>query len=391
MGRLLLDLKVVDQRTVDKLRKEAEGIGKSSFALAWLMDSRADERSHGVTIDIATKKFETDTTSFTILDAPGHRDFIPNMIAGASQADLAILVVDATTGAFESGLKGQTREHSQLLRSMGVSRIIVAVNKLDAAQWNKDRFDEIKQQVSGFLTSISFSLKNVAFVPLSGLNGDNLVRRSGDAAASWYTGPTLIEELEHSEPITRPMDQPLRMSISDVYHTISSPLTVSGRLDAGTLQVGERLLIQPSGATAYVKSLEHDDGEPLEWVVAGQHVVIKLNHVDNTDVHSGDVICKPSNPVKSNRIFTMKALAFDALLPMAVEVHRGRLNRAGQIKLRALLDRQTGEVIKADPRIVKPGAVCRIFVKVDDMMPLETGQRVVLRRGGETVAAGMLE
>lgn len=166
MGRLLYDLKVVDQRTIDKHRKEAESIGKSSFALAWVLDQGTDERSQGVTIDIGMNKFETDKTAFTILDAPGHRDFIPNMIAGASQADFAVLVIDASTGSFESGLKGQTKEHALLVRSMGVQRIIVTVNKLDTVSWCKPRFDEIQQQVSAFLTAAGFQAKNLAFLLL---------------------------------------------------------------------------------------------------------------------------------------------------------------------------------------------------------------------------------
>src|SRR4051794_39639196 len=193
MGRLLYDLKVVDQRSLDKLRKEAENIGKSSFALAWVMDQTSEERSRGITVDIATNHFETKRTRFTILDAPGHRDFVPNMIAGASQADFAVLVIDASTGNFESGLKGQTKEHALLVRSMGVQRIIVAVNKMDSAEWSKDRFDEIEQQMSAFLTAAGFQPKNVSFIPCSGLQGDNILRRSSEAKSSWYTGHTLVE------------------------------------------------------------------------------------------------------------------------------------------------------------------------------------------------------
>jgi elongation factor 1 alpha-like protein len=391
MGRLLLDLKVVDQRTVDKLRKEAETIGKSSFALAWVLDQRLEERSRGVTIDIATNRFETDRTVFTILDAPGHRDFIPNMIAGASQADFAILVIDASTGAFESGLKGQTREHSLLIRSMGVSRIIVAVNKLDTVAWSEERFNEIKDQVSGFLTATGFQQKNIAFVPVSGLHGDNLVQRSSDPAASWYTGPTLVDELENSEPNARALEKPLRMSISEVYRTMQSPVTVSGRLDAGSLQMGDALLVQPSGEKAFVKSLQVDDA-PAEWAVAGQNVVLHLSHIDPIHVRVGDIICDPAKPIPRADTFTMKALAFDFLMPMQVDVHRGRLHTAGRIDaITGILDKVTGAVTKKKPKIVKPAQVARIVVKLEARVPLEAGQRVVLRSGGQTVAAGLLE
>ncbi|KAI3329965.1 hypothetical protein F4824DRAFT_480176 [Ustulina deusta] len=391
MGRLLLDLGVVDQRTIQRYRKEAESIGKSSFALAWVLDQRSEERSRGVTIDIATNKFDTESTSFTILDAPGHRDFIPNMIAGASQADFAILVVDATTGAFEAGLKGQTREHSLLLRSMGVSRIIVAINKLDTVAWSQERFDEISQQVSGFLSATGFQLKNVNYVPVSGLHGDNLVNKSSDPAASWYSGNTLIAELESSEPMARALTKPLRMTISEVFRSPQSPLTISGRVDAGSLQAGDALLVQPSGEKAYVKSLELDS-EPVDWAVAGQNVVIHLSNIDPIHVRVGDIVCDPKQPIDCIDTFTVKVLAFDMLLPMQVDVHRGRLHAAGQIvEIAALLDKVKGTVLKKKPKIVKPACIARIVVRMSNKVPLEVGQRVVLRSGGETVAAGLLE
>ncbi|TGJ77118.1 hypothetical protein E0Z10_g10764 [Xylaria hypoxylon] len=391
MGRLLVDLGVVDQRTIQRYRKEAESIGKSSFALAWVLDQRSEERSRGVTIDIATNKFDTDATSFTILDAPGHRDFIPNMIAGASQADFAILVVDATTGAFEAGLKGQTREHSLLLRSMGVSRIIVAINKLDTVAWSKERFDEISQQVSGFLSATGFQLKNVSYVPVSGLHGDNLVNASSDPAASWYSGNTLIAELENSEPMARALTKPLRMTISEVFRSPQSPLTISGRIDAGSLQAGDALLVQPSGEKAYVKSLELDS-EPVDWGVAGQNVVIHLSNIDPIHVRVGDIVCDPKQPIACIDTFTVKVLAFDILMPMLVDVHRGRLHAAGQIvEIPALLDKVKGTVLKKKPKIIKPASVARILVRMSNKVPLEVGQRVVLRSGGHTVAAGLLE
>ncbi|KAK4232619.1 putative glucose-regulated protein 78 of hsp70 family [Podospora fimiseda] len=386
MGRLLLDLKVVDERTVERLRKEAHSIGKASFALAWVLDQRSEERSRGVTIDIATNRFETDTTAFTILDAPGHRDFIPNMIAGASQADFAILVIDSSKGAFESGLKGQTKEHSLLIRSMGVSRVIVAINKLDTVGWSKVRFDEIKNQVSGFLSNTGFQLQNIAFVPVSGLNGDNLVSRSEDPAASWYTGGTLIEELEKSEPNARALAKPLRLTISEVFKSQQSQVTVSGRLDAGSLQTGDALIVQPSSEKAYVKSLIVDDA-PADWAVAGQNAVIALSHIDPIHVRVGDIICHPANPVPKDNKFTMKALAFDFLMPMQVDVHRGRLHAPGRITaMPALLNKVTGSVTKKNPKLIKPGMVARITVELESVVPLETGQRVVLRSGAFDMA-----
>jgi elongation factor 1 alpha-like protein len=393
MGRLLLDLKVVDQRTVDNLRREAEKIGKSSFALAWVLDQRSEERARGVTIDIATNRFETDSMVFTILDAPGHRDFIPNMIAGASQADFAILVIDAGIGAFESGLKGQTKEHSLLIRSMGVSRLIVAINKLDSVNWSQERFEEIKNQVTGFLTArtLGFQEKNIVFVPVSGLHGDNLVGKSSNPAASWYSGATLVEELEKSEPGARALAKPLRMTISEVFRTTLSPLSISGRLESGALQVGDALLIQPSGEKAFIKSLQIND-QPADWAVAGQSVTLQLSNIDAIHVRTGDIVCHPAKPIECKDSFILKALAFDFLMPMQVDVHRGRLHSAGRIEaVLALLDKGTGVVTKKRPKIAKPGYTVRLEIKMNDKVPLESGQRVILRSGGQTVAAGLLE
>lgn len=392
MGRLLFDLKAVDQRTMDKYRKEAERIGKGSFAFAWVLDQGTEERARGVTIDIATNNFETDKTSFTILDAPGHRDFVPNMIAGASQADFAVLVIDATTGNFESGLKGQTKEHALLVRSIGVQRIIVAVNKMDVSDWSQARFEEIRQQMSGFLTSAGFQAKNIAFVPCSGLEGGNILTRALDSKASWYAGPTLVEELDLSEPSTYALDKPLRMTINDVFRGgVQNPLSVSGRLEAGNVQIGEQIVVMPSGEKAQIRSLEVDD-EPQDWAVAGQNVVLNLTDVDPIHLKTGDVLCSPLSPIRNVNEFKAKMLAFEHLTPMNIDVHKGRLHIPGRVsQLIGTLDKSTGAVLKKKPKIVQPGSVVRVVVQLDQAVPLEAPSRVVLRANGETVAAGIIE
>ncbi|KAL7932730.1 hypothetical protein V8C35DRAFT_328333 [Trichoderma chlorosporum] len=392
MGRLLLELKLVEERTVEKYRRQAEKTGKQSFALAWVMDQRSEERDRGVTIDIATNHFETESTKFTILDAPGHRDFVPNMIAGASQADFAILVIDANTGAYEKGLKGQTREHVLLLRSLGVQRLIVAVNKLDMVGWSQDRFKDISEEVSGFLTGLGFQEKSVTFIPISGLNGDNIVKRTEDAAGAWYTGPTLIEGLEASGPsAVRSLKKPFRMAISEVFRSQQGTTTLAGRIDSGTIQVGDALLVQPSGESAYIKSIMLDT-EAKDWAVAGQNVSVALTNIDPIHIKIGDIICHTTDPIDIGDTFTMKAMAFEHLMPMPVDLHRGRLHAAGQIQsIAATLDKATGEVIKKKPKVVQPGGVARILIKLEAKVPLESGQRVVIRSGGETIAAGLLE
>ncbi|EFX01223.1 translation elongation factor ef-1 [Grosmannia clavigera kw1407] len=397
MGRLLLEMKRVDSRTIDKYRKAAKDMGKASFVLAWVLDQGSDERAHGVTIDIATRRFETATTAFTMLDAPGHRDFIPNMIAGASQADFAVLVIDASRGSFESGLKGQTREHALLMRSMGVTRIIVAVNKLDTVGWDRERFEAICQQMGGFLSATGFQAKNISFVPVSGLHGDNLVTRSTAPEAQWYEGATLVEELDRSEPLARALDKPLRLPVAEAFRSTAGAVTVSGRIEAGSLQVGDALLVQPAGEKAHVKQVELQDGsssdtQTLDWAVAGQSVIVHLAGIEAEHVRPGDVLCDLTKPVTCVDVFSIKVLAFDMLFPMPVEVHRGRINESAKIEeLTALLNKTSGTVEKRRPKVVKPGAVARLRVRLHTKLPLERGQRIVLRSEGHTIAAGLLE
>ncbi|KAF2472355.1 elongation factor EF-1 alpha subunit [Lindgomyces ingoldianus] len=399
MGRLLYDLKVIDQRSVDKLRREAQNIGKSSFALAWVMDETSEERNRGVTIDIATNFFETEKTRFTILDAPGHRDFIPNMIAGASQADFAILVIDASTNSFESGLKGQTKEHALLVRSMGVLRLVIAINKMDTVSWSQTRFNEISNLMMAFLTAANFLKKNLTFIPCAGLTGENVTRKVEDPRASWYTGGTLIEagealkdSIDSVEPKERSLEKPLRMTVDNVFRGgVTNPTSISGRIDAGTLQVGDTILAMPANETAVVKAIEVAD-EPVDWAVAGQITTLHLTDVDPVHLRLGDVVCDPNTPVKLTKRFKCKILAFEHVFPMSVDVFRGRLQTEGKVRdLKALLNKNTGAVTKRNPRIVKPGEVARVVVLLERELPLEVGTRIVLREGGNTIAAGMLE
>lgn len=392
MGRLLYDLKIIDQRSIDRLRKEAETIGKSSFALAWIMDDTSEERKRGITVDIATNYFETDKTCFTILDAPGHKDFIPNMISGASQADFPVLVVDASTNSFESGLKGQTKEHILIARSMGMQHIVVAVNKMDTISWSKTRFDDISKRTTALLTETSFQEKRITFVPLAGLTGENVVQKVEDPAAQWYTGGTLLDALESVEIPSRDLHKPLRISVADVFRgDMRLPLSISGRIESGTVQVGDVLLALPANETATVKAIEVQ-GAAADWAVAGQIATLHLVEIDPLHLRQGDIICTPSAPVKLVKAFTSKLLAFEHVLPMPVEVFRSTLSSPGNIRaLTARLNKFTGELVKKKPRMIKPGEVARVVVQLERELPIEEGMRVVLRERGRTVGAGLME
>jgi elongation factor 1 alpha-like protein len=421
MGRLLYELKIVSENAVRKLQRDSDKIGKGSFALAWVMDATSDERTRGVTVDTATRFFETDKTKFTILDAPGHRDFIPNMIAGAAQADFAVLVVDAGPNAFESGLRGQTREHALLARSAGVQRLVVAVNKMDRAGWDEARFNEIRQQTGAFLAAAGFPTSDVSFVPVAGLTGENLTTPPGDGKAAWYKGPTLLAELDGTRPASRRVDAPLRMTVSEIGRggAGSSSVSVTGRIEAGNVQPGDAVLVQPSGRRATVRALlGADDDAAAEWAVAGQTVTLRLAGFSADDsggaaggdedlaqlVRPGSVVCAVDAPARNLRAFRAKVLALEHVLPQAVEVHRGRLQAAGRVAALVVeLDKVTGQPKEAAaggekgrrkkgrPRVLQPGTVALVDVVLAEAMPLEAGNRVVLRAEGVSIAAGLVE
>ncbi|KAJ3036495.1 HBS1-like protein, partial [Rhizophlyctis rosea] len=219
VGQLLYRLGKVDERQMKKFEREAEKIGKGSFAYAWVMDETDEERNRGVTIDVGVRWFETPHRKFTVLDAPGHRDFVPRVVGGASQADVAILVIDSTPGEFETGFQngGQTREHAVLIRSLGVSQVVVAVNKLDLCGWSEGRFQGIVEKLGGFLMQAGFKKDKVTFVPTSGFTGENLLKRQSDELKRWYSGKTLVEVLDAFEAPQRPVEKPFRLSVTDLF------------------------------------------------------------------------------------------------------------------------------------------------------------------------------
>lgn len=395
MGRLLYDLKFVNEQTMRKFKKESEEIGKASFALAWVMDSTSDERSRGITVDTATKSFETEKTKFTILDAPGHLDFIPNMIAGASQADFAVLVIDAGINGFESGLKGQTKEHALLVRSMGVQRLVVAVNKMDRVDWSEERYNKIQEQTIAFLTAANFSSSQITFVPCAGLSGDNILTPISSPDGSWYAGPTLVEALDSIETAASgSRSKPLLLVTSDVFPnpTSANSTSIAGRLEAGSVQNGDRVLLQPANEIATVKSIDVDES-PVDWAVAGQIITLNLVDVDASHIRRGDVASHPDHPLKTTSQLTLKILTFEHIMPTYMDMLRGRLQVSGRIsELIATLDKTTGRAVgKKNPRVLQPGVAARVVLSLDREIPIAEGWRVVLRTEGRTIAAGLVE
>ncbi|CAL1701559.1 unnamed protein product [Somion occarium] len=416
MGRLLYELGRVDDKTRKAHERASSKIGKSSFSWAWELDGTTEERERGITMDIALQSFATPRRQITILDAPGHRDFIPNMISGASQADCALLVVDAAVGEFEAGFErgGQTREHLLLVRSLGVSQVVIAINKLDQVQWSQARYKEICKLLRPFLIQSGFHPSKTKFVPVGAMAGVNLVARDGDEAQAlnaWYSGPTLCDLLDELEPPTRDLDAPLRFPVANVFRTPSSVIAVSGRVCGGLVQVGERLRIVPGDETAVVKAIESEE-ERLEWAAAGSNVTLHLTAVDPRHITIGSVLCPPTDVVPLVTSFTARIIVFDIQVPItagtSVELfHHSRDVPASISKLLATLDRASGTVLRKNPRVLAKSMSAEVQITLRSTtvsgptaraqpIPLEPFSvnkemgRILIRRGGETIGAGIV-
>lgn len=410
MGRLLLDAGVINKRVVENYKRESERAGKGSFHLAWVLDQTEEERRRGVTMDVCMSSFETASTRFTILDAPGHRDFVPKMIAGSAQADIAVLVVDATVGAFESGfhLDGQTKEHAILVRSLGVSHLIVAVNKLDLSDATYDggsqaRYLDIINQLSPFLESIGFRSVDVTFVPCSGLLGYNVVNKSTETL-SWYDGDSLLSLLESKQISEKKSEVPFRLSVQDVFvENNSSLIHAIGRLEAGAIQIGDTALVMPRGLTVKIKTITANE-KPCTWGKAGDIVEVSLLGIETVDdIHVSDILCPPSAPVPVAQKFQSRIVCFTLARPIlkgtTFILHRGRISTPATIsKLVAVVNKADGSVVKSKPRFLTSGQTAIVEIKLDNgPIPMETFKdskelgRIILRSGGATVAAGVID
>lgn len=402
LGRLLCDLGQVPQRLIHKYQQESKKIGKQSFAYAWVLDETGEERERGITMDVGHSKFETDSKSVTLLDAPGHKDFIPNMIIGATQADVALLVVDATRGEFETGFDsgGQTREHALLLRSLGVSQIAVVINKLDTVDWSKERFNEIVDKMSGFLKQAGFR-ETVTFVPCSGLSGENIVEKpKAEHFSNWYNGPTLVNVIDNFKCPERPINKPFRFSVNDIFKGTGSGFCVSGHVETGMISVGDKVIVLPQNEISLIKGMQIDDA-PMTSAFAGDHVALTLSGIDQQKVGVGDVLCNLQNPVPVTTCFQAHVVVFAVATPITkglpVVIHQQSLVVPAVVsKLIAQLHKSTGDVIKKKPRCLPKNSSAIIELVTQSPICIELYRdikqlgRVMLRVGGTTIAAGLV-
>ncbi|XP_051219149.1 uncharacterized protein [Lolium perenne] len=407
-GRLLHLLGKISKRDMHKNEKEAKEKGKGSFAYAWAMDESSEERERGVTMTVAVAYLETKKYRVVLLDSPGHKDFVPNMISGATQADAAILVVDASTGSFEAGMDGeggknvgQTKEHAQLIRSFGVEQLIVAVNKMDVIGYSKERLEFIKVQLGSFLRACNFRDSAITWIPLSAVENQNLAKPPSDARfTSWYQGLCLLDAIDSLQLPSRDVSKALILPICDVIKSQSTgQLAAFGKLETGAIRNGSKVLVLPCGEVATVKTIERDS-RSCSIARAGDNVAICLQGVDGNRIIPGGILCHPGFPVPVANYLELKIRVLDITLPILlghqVEFHIHHVKEAARItKILALLDK-TGKPSKAPPRFLKSKQSAVVQVTLDGAICVEEFSkcralgRAFLRASGSTIAVGIV-
>jgi elongation factor 1-alpha len=402
IGHLFYDAGAIDEKYAKDMEAEAKTMGKESFKYAWLLDRLKEERERGITIDLAFYKLETAKHFFTVIDSPGHRDFVKNMVTGASQADGAILLISAKKGEFEAGTNpgGQTREHAFLAKTLGVNQIVVAVNKMDdpTVAWGEQRYQEVKDGITRLLQMVGYDASKVSFVPTSGWSGDNLVKRS--ANMPWYKGPTLLEALDTFVMPSKPTDKPLRIPVQEIYTIRGVGTTPVGKVETGTLKVGDDIVFMPSGEKGKVNSIETHYTR-LEQAGPGDNIGFNVKGVDREKIKRGEVASHTNTPCKVAKAF--KGRIFIIHHPTAVgpgytpvlHIHTAQV----AVKFEAIeskLDPRTGQVVEQNPTYLRTGEAA--IVKFTPLQPIAIESfkdfpqlgRFALRDMGTTIGAGIV-
>jgi len=402
MGHFLMDLGVVDERTIAAHAKESEETGKGdTFKYAWVMDNIKDERARGITIDLAFKKFETPKYFFTLIDAPGHRDFVKNMITGASEADCAILVLSAKEGETDTAVApgGQAREHAFLLKTLGVSQIILAINKMDDSKFSEDAYKAAKEKGEKLVKSVGYKIENVPAIPISGWTGDNLVKKSENMP--WYSGKTLLESFDDFKVPEKPTGKPLRLPIQDVYSITGVGTVPVGRVETGTMKPNDKIIVMPSGAVGEIKSIETHHQE-MPSATAGDNIGFNLRGIEKKDIKRGDVLGTPDNPPSVAKEFKAQIIVINhptAIAPGYTPVmHCHTAQVAATISaFESKINPATGAAEEENPKFLKVGDSAIVRIRPVRPTCIETFQefpemgRFALRDMGSTIAAGIVK
>lgn len=398
VGRMLYDTKNIDEQAMRKLKEKAESLGKGGFEFAFVMDNLKEEQERGVTIDLAHRKFETPKYYFTIIDAPGHKDFIKNMITGASQADAGVLVVSGNPG---DGIQAQTKEHVFLARTLGVTQLIIYVNKMDMAKYDQKRFDDIKKQVSDLLKSVGYKPDEIPFVAGASLLGENVAKKSDKMP--WYTGKTLLETLDTLKEPEKPTQLPLRLPIQDVYNITGIGVVPVGRVETGIMKVNDKVVIMPGregkGVHGEVKTIEMHH-EQLQQAEPGDNIGFNVRGLGKKDITRGDVLGHVDNPPTVATEFTAQMVVLNhptvisAGYTPVFHVHTAQV-ACQVIKIEKKLDPATGQAKEENPDFIKNGDAAIVKIKpiqplvIEKQKDIPQMSRFAIRDSGTTVAAGM--
>jgi len=402
IGHLFYKAGAIPEKQLRDFEAEAEALGKGSFKYAWVLDKLKEERERGLTIDLAFYELETRKNVFTVIDAPGHRDFVKNMVTGASQADGAILMISAKRGEYEAGTNpgGQTREHAFLAKTLGVNQLVVAVNKMDdpSVDWSEQRYEEVKDGISRLLKMVGYDPSKINFVPTSGWTGDNLVEKSDKLP--WYNGPSLLEALDTFELPPKPTDKPLRIPIQEVYTIRAVGTTPAGKVETGMLEPGDDLVFMPSGEKGKVNSIETHYTK-IDSAGPGDNIGFNVKGVAKDKLRRGNVASHPNNPCRVAKAF--KGRIFIIHHPTAVgEGYTPVLHlHTAQIavrfdKLLAKLDPRTGQTIEENPAYLRTGeaAIVRFVplqpTAMENFKDFPQLGRFALRDMGTTIGAGIV-
>lgn len=400
-GQIMSLTGMVDKRTLEKYEREAREKSRESWYLSWALDTNQEERDKGKTVEVGRAYFETEKKHFTILDAPGHKSFVPNMIGGAAQADLAVLVLSARKGEFETGFDrgGQTREHAMLAKTAGVKHLVVLVNKMDdpTVNWDENRFNECKDKILPYLKKLGFNpAKDLTFMPVSGLNGSNLKETIDESICPWYRGLAFIPFIDELPSLNRKQEGPFIMPIVDKYKDMGT--VVMGKVESGSVKKGQNLLVMPNRTQVSVDQLWSDD-EEVTAVGPGENVKIKLKGIEEDDVSPGFVLCDSQNPIKTGKKFDAQVVILEhksiicAGYSAVMHIHCA----AEEITVNALIclvDKKTGDKSKTRPRFVKQDQVAIMRIECSGLICLEQFKlfpqmgRFTLRDENKTIAIG---
>lgn len=400
-GQIMALTGMVDKRTLEKYEREAKERSRESWYLSWALDTNQEEREKGKTVEVGRAYFETDKKHFTILDAPGHKSFVPNMIGGAAQADLAVLVISARKGEFETGFDrgGQTREHAMLAKTAGVKHLMVLINKMDdpTVEWSEERYIECRDKILPYLRKLGFNpAKDLSFMPVSGLTGLGLKERVDEKICPWYRGDPFITYIDNLPSLNRKADGPFLMPVLEKYKDMGT--VVMGKVESGEMRKGQSLLLMPNRTPVIVDQLWSDEDE-VTSVGPGENIKVKLKGIEEEDVSPGFVLCDPSAPARTGKIFDAQVVILEhksiicAGYSAVMHIHCV----AEEVTVKALIcliDKKTGEKSKTRPRFVKQDQVAIMRIECAGVICLEPFKyfpqmgRFTLRDEGKTIAIG---